>query len=104
MFEINGETWHLVFVSPNHPGLMRTDGSITLGMCDDNVKKIYINDELDAQLTRKVLAHEITHAAMFSYNVNLCHNQEEMVANLIDTYGQEIIGITNQIFNRIRFS
>lgn len=81
---------------------MRPDGSITLGMCDDKVKRIYINDTLDAYLMRKVLAHEIAHAAMFSYNVNLCPSQEEMVANLIDTYGQEIITITNQIFNRIK--
>ena len=104
MFEINGETWCLVLVSPNHPELVRADGSIALGVCDNNVKTIYINEELDAQLTRKVLAHEITHAAMFSYNVTLTFNQEEMVAELIETYGQEIIGITNRIINHMKFS
>lgn len=102
MFDINGETWHLVFVSPGHPCLMRSDGSITIGMCDDDVKRIYIDDTLDPALMRKVLAHEVTHAAMFSYNVELSHQQEELVAMLIDTYGQEIIYITNQIFNRIK--
>lgn len=102
MFEINGETWHLVFVSPGHPSLIRSDGSVTIGMCDDDVKKIYIDDTLDSALMRKVLAHEITHAAMFSYNVDLCPQQEELVAILIDTYGQEIIFITNQIFNRMK--
>lgn len=81
---------------------MRSDGSITIGMCDDDVKRIYIDDTLDPVLMRKVLAHEVTHAAMFSYNVELSHQQEELVAMLIDTYGQEIIYITNQIFNRIK--
>lgn len=81
---------------------MRSDGSITIGMCDDDVKRIYIDDTLDPALMRKVLAHEVTHAAMFSYNVELSHQQEELVAMLIDTYGQEIIYITNQIFNRIK--
>lgn len=102
MFEINGETWHLVFVSPGHPSLRRSDGSLTIGMCDDDIKRIYIDDTLNANLMRKVLAHEITHAAMFSYNIDLCPAQEELLARLIDTYGQEIVGITNQIFNRIR--
>ena len=51
---------------------------------------------------KKVLVHEITHAAMFSYNVELNFWQEELLADLIATYGQEIIGITNQIFRRIK--
>jgi hypothetical protein len=49
-------------------------------------------------MTKKVLTHEITHASMFSYDVDLCPRQEELVAILIDTYGQEIIALTNQIF------
>ena len=40
---------------------------------------------------KKVLCHEITHAAMFSYNVNLSLEQEELVADLISTYGEEIV-------------
>ena len=50
---------------------------------------------------KKVLAHEITHAAMFSYGVNLSLSQEELLADLIATYGQEIICIANKIFHRI---
>ena len=34
-------------VSPNHPMLQREDGSWTIGACDDNVKTIYISDDLD---------------------------------------------------------
>ena len=51
---------------------------------------------------KKVLCHEITHAAMFSYNVFLSIEQEELLADLIATYGQEIIDITNRIFLRIK--
>ena len=39
---------------------------------------------------------------MFSYDVTLSYEQEEMVADLIATYGEEIIKITNQIFNKIK--
>jgi len=43
----------------------------------------------------------VTHAAMFSYNVNLSLEQEELIADLISTYGDEIIYITNKIFNKL---
>lgn len=104
MFTINGETWTVVLVSPNHPVLQRSDGTYTLGMCYDNNKTIYMNIELqDAPLLfKKVLCHEITHAAMFSYNVDLDYSQEELVADLISTYGDEIIEVTNRIFYHLR--
>lgn len=50
---------------------------------------------------RKVLCHEVTHAAMFSYHVELDLMQEELIADLIATYGSEIITVTNRIFSRI---
>lgn len=104
MFIINGEAWKVVLVSPNHPALQRSDGSYALGMCYDDNKTIYMNIELqDApMLFKKVLCHEITHAAMFSYNVNLDYSQEELVADLISTYGDEIIEVTNRIFYHLR--
>ena len=39
---------------------------------------------------------------MFSYNVDLTIEQEELVADLIATYGEEIIDITNQMFKKIK--
>ena len=38
---------------------------------------------------------------MFSYNVDLTIEQEELVADLISTYGDEIIYVTNKIFNKL---
>lgn len=101
MFEINGEYWGIFIVSPNHHSLRRSDGSFTIGVCDNNEKRIYISDGLEPLLMKKVLAHEITHAATFSYGVNLSLSQEELLADLIATYGQEIICIANKIFHRI---
>ena len=74
----------------------------TLGVCDDTLKTIYINAELNEKYIEKVLCHELTHAAMFSYNINLTIEQEELLADLIATYGQEIVYITNLIFQRIK--
>lgn len=53
-------------------------------------------------MMKKVLCHELTHAAMFSYGIELSIEQEELLADLIATYGQEIINMTNSIFNRLK--
>lgn len=39
---------------------------------------------------------------MFSYNVDLRIEQEELVADLIATYGEEIVDITDEIFKKIK--
>ena len=76
-----------MLVSPSHPFLERNDGSWSIGACDDFTKTIYIVEGLSSEKLKKVLYHEITHAAMFSYNVFLTVEQEELVADLVATYG-----------------
>ena len=39
---------------------------------------------------------------MFSYNVELSLEQEEILADIIATYGEEIIHITNTLFDKIK--
>lgn len=53
-------------------------------------------------MLKKVLCHELTHAAMFSYNVELSYEQEELLADLLATYGEEIIDITDSLFDRLK--
>lgn len=102
MFEINKIIWLLKFVPSTDPMLQRKDGSFALGMCDGNLKTIFINESLRGRKFKKVLCHEMTHAAMFSYGVELSLEQEEIVADLIATYGEEIIHITNQLFYKLK--
>ena len=102
MFEINGYEWYLKFVEPYSIELQRDDGSYTPGMCDNTTKTIYIDSTLHGRFLKKVLCHEITHAAMFSYNIELSLEQEELLANIIATYGAEIIQITDTIFKKLK--
>lgn len=102
MFNINGIDWGIKLVSPNHPKLKRTDRTYALGSCDNTTKLIYISDITPEYKIKKVLCHEITHAAMFSYDINITIDQEELIADLIATYGEEIISITNKIFQKIK--
>ena len=102
MIRINGEEWRVLLVSPSHPCLLRSDGVATLGCCDDSDKTIYIDETVNDFYLKKILCHELTHAAMFSYDVELSYEQEEIVADLIATYGQDIINMTNVIFKRLK--
>lgn len=99
MFNINGEEWKIKLVSKNHPKLRGANSYYTIGSCDDITKTIYINENIinNYQLLKKVLCHEITHAAMFSYNISMTDYEHELIADLIATYGQEIIDITNTL-------
>ena len=71
MININGEGWRVLLVSANHPELRRNDGTYSIGVCNDNHKSIYIYEFLEPNMMKKVLAHELTHAAMFSYNIDM---------------------------------
>ena len=97
MFLINNVYWNLSIVPENFPQLQKIDGTYAIGSCNNLLKTIYINENIHGNLLKKVLCHEITHAAMFSYNINLSLDQEQLVADLISTYGNEIINITNKI-------
>ena len=39
---------------------------------------------------------------MFSYDVSLTLEQEELLADLIATYGEEIVSITNKVFAKLK--
>ena len=102
MFKINGIVWYIEFVSGYSAALRRHDGSMAVGMCDNTTHTIYINKTLSGSFLKKVLCHELTHAAMFSYEIHLTWEQEEIVADLIATYGEKILQITNTIFNKLK--
>lgn len=98
---INGIIWEVQIVPPTFPALF-TGNSFTLGCCDNNTHIIYIADGLDESKFYKVLGHEMTHAAMFSYGVELTYDQEELLADIISTYGKEIVIVTNRVFRKIK--
>ena len=72
-------------------------------MCDNLTKTIYLSQTLSNKLLKKVLCHELVHAAMFSYDILLTIDQEELIADIIATYGEEIINITNKVFKKLRY-
>ena len=102
MFYINNELWYIKFVQPYSEYLKRMDGSYTVGVCDEPSHTIYINSTLSGRFLKKVICHEITHAAMFTYRVSLTYEQEELLADIFATYGEEIINVTNKVFKKLK--
>ena len=101
MYKINGITWYMIRVRCDSPMLMRSDGSIAVGMCDRETQTIYISDALHGRFLRKVILHEICHSAMFSYGIDMSVDQEELFCDLLATYGDEIIAITDSVFKAL---
>ena len=100
MIKIIGELWRVRIVPPQHPALYR-NGNPALGCCDDIVKTIFISNILTQREMKKVLCHEIVHAAMYSYDVPITDYVEEIVADLIATYGNEIMSLTHMTYDKM---
>ena len=98
---INGVRWRVRMVSPSHPMLLTPWMTHALGVCDKVTQTIYIDKTLKPAKVKEELCHEIVHACMFSYAVDLSYDEEEMVAELMSKYGDEIIKWSNRIYNGI---
>jgi hypothetical protein len=99
---INGVRWRVRMVSPSHPLLLTPWNTHALGVCDKITQTICIDKTLSPQLIKITLCHEIVHAFMFSYGIDLSYAEEEMVAELMSYYGENIIQHTNAEYDGIK--
>ena len=99
---ITGVRWVTRLVSPAHPMLLTPWKTHALGVCDKVTQTICIDETLSPQELKEVLCHEIVHAFMYSYMIDLSYSEEELVAELMSQYGEEILETTNIIYNGIR--
>lgn len=101
-FVLNNQEWKLQFVKPKNNNLIRSDGSITIGMTDNNTKTVYINNRLSNYVTDKVLAHELCHVFCFSYDIYLPIEQEEYLADWISLYGRELVYLLDDLMQTLK--
>lgn len=102
MIMINGERWRVRRVPPSYPVLVHKKGAPAIGCCDDITKTIYISQVLTPSQTRQVLCHEIVHAYMYSYNIMIDDYTEEIVASILDTYGEDIFAHTSLVYDSFK--
>lgn len=96
-FTVNNQEWNLVFVKPNSRNLMRSDGSITIGMTDNNTKSVYINNRLNDYMADKVICHELTHVFAFEFDYYMDIGTEEIVADFMSLYGRKIVYLLDDL-------
>lgn len=96
---INGVPWKIRFVHSNSHNLMRNDGSITLGVTDNNDGYIYLSKALKGSLLEHVLIHEITHACIFSYGIYITLEEEERLCEFVAIHGKEILSYSDYILH-----
>lgn len=101
MFEINGREWNIVWVSPQSRELMRSNGTMTVGMTDNNQKCVFLSKGLRGAFLRRVLAHELCHCFCFSYNIYMPIEEEERLADWISLYGTELIYLLDDLMNTV---
>ena len=99
---INGVRWRVRMVSPSHPFLITPWKTHAFGVCDKTTQTVYIDKTLSPRKKKEVLAHEIVHAAMFSYAIDLTYEEEELEAEILSSHGEEIFKWTNTIYNGIK--
>lgn len=96
-FVVNNQEWKLMFVKPSSRQLMRSDGSITLGMADNNLKTVFVNDRMNDYMTDKVICHELTHVFAFEFDYSMDIETEEIVADFMSLYGRNIIYLLDDL-------
>lgn len=90
-FTVNNQEWELVLVNPNSKELMRSNGSITIGMTDNTQKKVFINNRLNDYMFDKCLAHELCHVYAFSFDYFMDIQTEEIVADFFSLFGRSMV-------------
>lgn len=100
MFTVNNVFWEIYYVEPNSKYLMRSDGSYTLGATDNNVKAVFIANNLTQKMFEKVLCHEIVHTFCFSYDIGFDIETEELIADFLATYGRDVFEVADSVLKR----
>ena len=105
-FVMNNYLWKVIIVPANSRYLLSRTG-LTVGTTDPNTLCIYISEELTGELKKRVIAHEMGHAACFSYNLipqirTCCYpdkyiDMEEFICNFVADYGEMIFSLTYDI-------
>lgn len=98
---INGIKWDIIEVGMSSY-LTRSDGSLTIGMTDGNSHTIYLYNKLNPYMKDKVLAHELVHAFMFSYDIHIDIEFEEYIADWVSRYGRDLIYLLDEFMQKIR--
>lgn len=106
-FDLNGETWYVIFVRQDDPRLIDRTHTARLGTTDPSRRAVYLSNTLNGVMLERVLVHELGHCMMVSYGLlNDIHQMvkerywvdaEEWVCNILANYSRKLLGIAEDI-------
>lgn len=101
VFKVNNHDWKLKPVPANSELLKNSLGLYTLGVCDNNLKTIFIADNLPEHRFSKVLCHELVHTFSFENDCSYDIQTEEIIADFLSLFGRDIIYLADDIMSKI---
>lgn len=99
-FSVNGDVWGIAFVPPFSDNLWMGD-RFTLGVTDRKDNMIYLSEGLYGNILLSVLKHEICHAIMASYYIDMDIPDEECVCQIMEVYGDEVSDLAEEIMQNL---
>ncbi len=100
-FKIGSSTWRLKFVKPSSRNLLRSDGTWTFGVTDNNVKTVFLLENMSDYMTDKVLMHELCHTHAIEYDYYMPIEVEEIVCDFMSLYGRSVVYMADDIMSNI---
>lgn len=100
-FIVNSNVWRLKFVRPSSKHLLRSDLTRTIGVSDNNLKTVFIADNLSDYMIDRVLCHELVHVFSFENDCSYDIETEEVIANFLSLFGRDIIYLADELMGNI---
>ena len=95
--KINNNIYKINFVESDNENLKIDDGEYHSGVTNFITKEIYIANNLKGNSLRYTLIHELTHAMIDSYGFMQIYWNDEIVADFMANYLNNIIDLSNKI-------
>lgn len=101
-FKINNLIWNLFLVESNDIKLQNNTESDeqNAGMTYFHDLEIYVDISLPEMLLKATIAHELTHAYLFSYGFGFCKMEHEEVCEFIGQNLQRLYELNSKIINQ----
>jgi hypothetical protein len=99
--KINDLIWEIDIVSSVSPELI-ANGEACLGSTWPMSQEIYLADDLNKNTARRVIAHELTHAFIYSTQIKEDESYtEEELCEFVSKWGDKIFTMTDEVYNEL---
>jgi Zn-dependent peptidase ImmA (M78 family) len=92
---ILNQVWKIYFVSVES-SVLNESGNPLIGKCTSRTREIHISETLDAEMRRKTIIHELTHAVIMQLLLNKQEFTQEEVCDFTESYLDAIHFLANK--------